>query len=330
LNWLRAYDAGLRLNRFSFLVYSIVIAVLGYGIWAGMNDGEKIAEAVSRVGISGLLFLCALSILNYFLRYLRWYFMLRHLGDKPAFGDGLVCYWAGFALTTTPGKAGETIRCLYFNTRHGINNAHSLAVFLLDRLSDLVPALLMSTAALFYFPHLHWIGWSMLLLVIAVMLAIYKPILFLSVSARLEKVSPVLLRKFFLAAPQFFEKSADLMSMKIFLPASILGLVSWSAEAYGFSWLATLLGAQADTLVLMGIFFLAMMAGVITPGGLGGTEVVMASLLMAVGLDASAAFVVSLICRVATLWLSVVIGLMSMLWLQYKPPSVLLDNEGNT
>ena len=131
------------MKRYRFLVYSIVVALLGYGIWASMNDGEKIAAAIGQVGISGLLFLCLLSMVNYFLRYVRWYFMLWHLGDKPDFGDGLLCYWAGFALTTTPGKAGEAIRCLYFNTRHGINNAHSFAVFLLDRLSDLVPALLM-------------------------------------------------------------------------------------------------------------------------------------------------------------------------------------------
>jgi uncharacterized protein (TIRG00374 family) len=69
----------------------------------------------------------------------------------------------------------------------------------------------------------------------------------------------------------------------------------------------------------MGMFFLAMMAGVVTPGGLGGTEAVMASLLMAVGLDASEAFVVSLICRVATLWFSILVGLVSMLWLESRP-----------
>lgn len=317
------------MNHYRFLVYSIIAAVLGYGIWAGMSDGQKIIAGVSQVGITGLLFLCVLSVANYFIRYVRWYWMLRHLGDKPAFGDGLVCYCAGFALTTTPGKAGELIRCLYFNTRHGVNNAHSLAAFLLDKLSDLVPALLVSAVALFYFPYLRWIGWSMLLIIVVIVLAIYKPVFFLAVSARMEKVSPPAFKDFFGSAPKFFEKSASLLQVGIFLPAAVLGLVSWSAEAYGFSWLATLLGAQAEVPVLMGIFFLAMMAGVVTPGGLGGTEIVMASLLVAVGLDASTAFVVSLICRVATLWLSIILGLLSMLWLEYRPAPLLLNKQGN-
>lgn len=294
-----------------------------------MNDGEKIVAGVGLVGINGLLFLCSLSLANYFLRYVRWYWMLRHLGDRPAFTDGLVCYLAGFALTTTPGKAGEAIRCLYFNARHGVDNAHSMAALLMDRLSDLVPALSMAMVAFFYFPHLRWIGWFMLLLVIVVVAVVYKPVLFLWISTRMEKKLPSPFKEFFQAAPKFFEKSSSLMEMKIFLPAVLLGLVSWSAEAYGFSWLASLLGVRADTTVLMAVFFLAMIAGVITPGGLGGTEVVMASLLIALGLDPAAAFVVSLICRLATLWLSIAIGLLAMLWLEHRPVRWSLNKQGN-
>ena len=170
----------------------------------------------------------------------------------------------------------------------------------------------------------------MLLVIVAIVLVVYKPALFLAVSARMEKISPPVLGRFFGSAPRFFEKSASLLQARIFLPAAVLGLVSWSAEAYGFSWLSILLGAQAGIPVLMGIFFLAMMAGVMMPGGLGGTEVVMASLLVAVGLDASTAFVVSLICRIATLWLSIIVGLLSMLWLEYRPAPMHLNKQGNT
>lgn len=314
-----ARDTGTCLNQFRFLLYSIVIAVVGYAVWAGMNDGEKIVQAVQRVGWSGLLFLCGLSICNYLLRYVRWYWLLRYLGDKPAWWDGLACYWAGFALTTTPGKAGEAIRCLYFNTRHGVNNAHSLATLLIDRLSDLIPALLMASVAFFYFPSYRWIGWAMLLLVVLVMLAISRPALILMASNCLAERAPASTKAFFMGAPRFFEKSARMMNLSVLLSASAIGLVSWTFEAYGFSWLATQLGAEANMWVLMGIFFLAMMAGVFTPGGLGGTEAVMAGLLMMVGLDASEAFVVSIICRVATLWLSIVVGLLAMLWLEIRP-----------
>ncbi len=322
-------DAGFHLSHYRFLGYSIAAAVVGYGIWAGINDGEKIVAGISRVGIGGMLFLCLLSLLNYGLRYLRWYGMLRHLGDRPALADGLLCYLAGFALTTTPGKAGEAIRCLYFKKRHGVDNTHSMAALLLDRLSDLVPALLMATGAFFYFPHFRWIGWVMLLLVFLVVLVICKPTWLLWMSARLEKISPAPAKSFFRAAPDFFEKSYRLLEARVFIPAVLLGLVSWSAEAYGFGWLARLLGSDVDILVLMGIFFLAMIAGVITPGGLGGTEVVMASLLMATGLDASAAFVVSLVCRLATLWLSVLVGLLAMLWLERQPGQLSPDKRGN-
>lgn len=295
------------------------MAIVGYGLWAAFNDGEAINQAIGRVGWGGFAFLCCLSLANYFLRYVRWYACLRFLGDRPAFLDGLICYWAGFALTTTPGRAGEAIRCLYFNTRHGVNNAHSFAALLLDRLTDLIPALLLAMAAFFHFPEFRWIGVVMLLLVAAVLLAVLRPALFLIASRWLEAYSPQVLKPFFRAAPHFFEKSASLMNLPVLLVASILGLVSWSAEAYGFGWLARLIGVEADMPVLMGVFCLAMIAGVVTPGGLGSTEAVMAALLMALGLDASGAFVVALICRIATLWFSILIGLLAMLWLEWRP-----------
>ncbi len=176
--------------NFRFLVYSIILAIAGYGTWAAFNDGDKLVGAVSRIGLSGLLFLCLLSLVNYSLRYLRWYLMLRRVGDKPAFGDGMLCYWAGFALTTTPGKAGEAIRCLYFKNRHGVDNAHSFAALLADRLSDLLSAMLMATGALFYFADFRWIGWGLLGLSAAILLAVFRTALLLACARWLETRSP--------------------------------------------------------------------------------------------------------------------------------------------
>lgn len=314
--------------NFRFLIYSIILAIAGYGTWAAFNDGEKIVSAVRQIGVSGLLFLCSLSLFNYALRYLRWYLMLRRLGDKPAFGDGMLCYWAGFALTTTPGKAGEAIRCLYFKNRHGIDNAHSFAALLADRLSDLLSAMLMATGALFYFEHFRWVAWVLLALSGAILLVVFKPALLL-VSARwFEQRSPAGIQSFFAAAPRFVERSASLLSPKVLLFSTLLGLVSWGAEAYGFSWLSLQLGAHASVPVLAGIFCLAMLAGSFLPGGLGGTEAAMAVLLAAVGVDPASAFVIALLCRLATLWLAVLIGLLSMLWLEHKPLPTLPTSAG--
>lgn len=299
-----------------------MLAIAGYGVWAAFNDGTQILAAIQQIGAGGLLFLCALSISNYLLRYLRWYAMLRRLGDRPAFLDGLLCYWAGFALTTTPGKAGEAIRCLYFKNRHGIENPHSFAALLADRLADLLSAMLMATGALFHFHHFRWVGWVLLGLSAAILLAVFRPALLLAVSRWCEAQVPQAIKPFFAAAPRFVQRSANLLSPGVLLASTLLGLVSWGAEAYGFAWLSLQLGAQADVFALAGIFCLAMLAGSFMPGGLGGTEAAMAVLLAAVGVSPANAFVIALLCRLATLWLAVLIGLLSMLWLEQRPISI--------
>jgi len=313
--------------NFRLLIYSIIIAIAGYAAWVAVNDGTRMLSAIQQIGVSGLLFLCSLSVFNYLLRYIRWYLMLRRLGDKPAFMDGLLCYWAGFALTTTPGKAGEAIRCLYFKNRHKVDTTHSFAALLADRLSDLLSAMLMSTGALFYFEHFRWIAWGLIGLSVVILLTVFKPALLLFSSRWLEQRSPQKIQPFFAAAPRFIERSAHLLSPPVLMGSTAIGFVSWGAEAFGFSWLAQQLGADASIFVLANIFCLSMLAGSFLPGGLGGTEAAMAILLAAIGVDPASAVVITLLCRCATLWLAVVIGLLSMLWLESRP--ILANPTGN-
>jgi len=60
----------------------------------------------------------------------------------------------------------------------------------------------------------------------------------------------------------------------------------------------------------MGIYAIAIIVGALSflPGGLGSTEAVMAALLVAPGFHTSQAILLTLICRLLTLWLAVVIG----------------------
>jgi uncharacterized protein (TIRG00374 family) len=75
-----------------------------------------------------------------------------------------------------------------------------------------------------------------------------------------------------------------------------------------------------------------MVAGAATflPGGLGSTEAVMFLLLQLTGMGDAEAFTVALLSRLATLWLAVILGVVSMLWLDSHPRGgtlVELDRE---
>lgn len=307
------------MGKFRYLVYSIAVAFVGYGIWIYNNDGQQIRNAVASIGFVGLLFLCSLSLFNYFSRYIRWRFFLQTFEDKPTFLDGLLCYCAGFALSTTPGKAGEAVRCLYFRDRHGVDHAHSFAALLADRVTDLLAAILISVAALYYFESFRWISLAAPAVVLLVLLAVFFPRPLLYCSRVAERLAPGILKPFFAAAPLFFQRAGTLFAPNVLTTGVVLGVVSWSAEAWGFAWLAQQLGCTGNTAILMGVFCLAMIAGATLPGGLGGTEAAMAVLLIALGMGQTEAMVVTVLCRLATLWLSIMVGLCATLWLAQYP-----------
>jgi uncharacterized protein (TIRG00374 family) len=309
------------MNNYRYLTYSIVLTILGLGVWIAFVDYEKILLSIQSVGLHGFLFVCAFSLVNYICRYIRWTLLLRQLGDRFAFVDGLICYFAGFALTTTPGKAGEAIRSVYFYRRHQIHHGHTLAALLSERASDALASVLLATLAIYTFENMRWLGAGFTAAIFLVVLLVSKPALLLKTCAWLRVIKVQLVQKFLDLIPVFLARAAELFSARAMTVGILIGLVSWSAEAFAFAWLAHQLGGQASMLLYMSIFAIAMVAGAATflPGGLGGTEAVMFLLLKMTGMGDAEAFTAFFLCRLATLWLAVVLGLVSMLWLENNP-----------
>ena len=60
-------------------------------------------------------------------------------------------YFAGFSLTTTPGKAGELIRSLFLKP-YGVQFHHSAAMFFSERLADLVAIVALTAIGFTHLP----------------------------------------------------------------------------------------------------------------------------------------------------------------------------------
>lgn len=109
------------------LLLSVTLILLGYLAWVLLSDLDAVLAAVQSVGIAGILIICLFSLVNYGLRFLRWQWYLNRLGSSVPLGNSLTYYLAGFALTTTPGKAGEAVRSLYLRG-HGVSYHASLSL----------------------------------------------------------------------------------------------------------------------------------------------------------------------------------------------------------
>ncbi|HEY6131762.1 MAG TPA: lysylphosphatidylglycerol synthase transmembrane domain-containing protein [Halioglobus sp.] len=315
-------------KKFRWLAYTVVITIVAYGIWIGVQDQEEIYDAIAKIGIPGFLFLCLFSTFNYVIRYVRWKYFLHQLGDEVQFWDGLMCYIAGFALTTTPAKAGEVVRSVYFKRRQGISYNHTLSCLLTERTMDALVSALVGILALYTFEKVRWIGVAFTLCIIVVVILISRHDVLLRIIDWMRVIKVRTLSRLLDAVTVFLDRAKELFRLKTFTLGMILGLVAWSAEGLAFAWLAQQLGGQASTLLYVSIFCIALVVGSMTllPGGLGGTEIVLYMLTVASGLGTTEALTASLLIRLATLWYAVFLGLLSMLWLGSNDESSLPSN----
>lgn len=315
-------------KQFRWLAYTVIISIVVCGFWIGVEDQKKIFDAIGKIGVLGFLFLCLFSTFNYAMRYLRWKYFLNQLGDQIEFWDGLLCYISGFALTTTPAKAGEAVRSVYFKQRQGIAYSHTLSCLLTERAIDALVSALVGILALYTFEKVRWIGVAFTLCIVVVVILISHHDMLVRMINWMRVIKVQAFSRILDAVTVFLARAKDLFMPRPFTLGMIIGLIAWSAEGIAFAWLVQQLGGQASPLLYMSIFCIALIVGSLTllPGGLGGTEIVLYMLTVASGLGSAEALTASLLIRLATLWYAVFLGILSMLWLGSNDENSLPSN----
>jgi uncharacterized protein (TIRG00374 family) len=298
--------------RYKTLVVSIVAAALGYlafSIWGGVHD---VVSALNRVGLIGLLLLLALSLVNYGLRFVRWQIYLDALGHNMPWRPSGRIYLAGFALTTTPGKAGEALRGVLLK-RWGVPYIRSLAAFISERLSDLVAIVLLTLFGLSMQPQMAGLVAIGVIAVLAGLLLLTHaaPVKWLATwgargSGRARAIAMHLSKM--LAEARYCH------SPKILFMATVLSLLAWGAEALAFFCMLGWLGVDVSFSFAVFVFVVAALAGALSflPGGLGGVEAVMVGLLLWKGVSLPEAVAATVLIRLTTLWFAVALGVVAL------------------
>jgi uncharacterized membrane protein YbhN (UPF0104 family) len=115
--------------------------------------------------VNPVLIVVAIMVLgfDYFLRLLRWHWMLRVAGSSISLKDCARPFFIGFALNNLlPLRAGDIARVVSFGSVIGISGARILGTLVTERLFDLLVLLAMLGASLAWVPAgggiLTWVG----------------------------------------------------------------------------------------------------------------------------------------------------------------------------
>lgn len=302
--------------RLTTVLVSLLIAALVYFTLIAGFDGQHTWAAMRRLDWLGWIAILSLSLFNYALRFARWHGYLRWLGHYLPVGHHVLIYLSGFALTTTPGKAGEGVRAVYL-ARRRVPYAHTVAALFAERLLDLLSILVLSLLAIASFTgYIYWVLVP-LAVIVAMFWTMHRRSLLKAAQRRLKNPQTLVARvlRLFVHA---WERAFVLLAWKPLLGGLALGCLAWTAEGVSVYLIAGKLGLAVALPLAIGIYATSMLIGALSfvPGGLGSTEAVMALLLKLSGVAGGMAISVTLIARIATLWFAVAIGLLCLGWLE--------------
>jgi uncharacterized protein (TIRG00374 family) len=285
----------------------ILTAAIYAGVidWIGPNGWRVALNAVSPRDV---LIVIGLVAIGFLLRGCRWHYYVRLLGWDVPLAPSLTAFVASFALTATPGKAGELVKAGLLRARHGVSLAQGAGILLIERLGDLLALIVIALGGLTLFFDLRGYVIASFGVVGATALIASNPTIVCAIIMRISAVP--WLRTVALKLLRALAAARQLLRPLPVLIGGALGLAAWSCEALAFHFLIGHLGIHSPLLISFSIFSLSTLAGALSmlPGGIGGVEVVMALLLTRLGAQASVAAVAVLIFRLCTLWLFSVIG----------------------
>ncbi|WPP45351.1 lysylphosphatidylglycerol synthase transmembrane domain-containing protein [Pseudomonas sp. AN-1] len=295
--------------RYRAVILSVILSVLGYlgfSLWSGWQD---VCTAVVKVGAVGILIALLMSLLNYGLRFLRWQLYLRVLGHPVPWRPSLRIYLAGFALTTTPGKAGEALRGVLLKP-WAVPYPKSFAAFFSERLSDLFAVVLLTLFGLTLYPDARPLIAVGIALVVGTLLLLSQRqlITWLERRTSMRPGKIMALARHLLQILLEAQRCHHPGTLSI---AMLLSVIAWAAEALAFHWILLWMGTDIPLVFAVFVYALAMLGGALSfmPGGLGGAEAIMSALLIWKGMPAADAVAATVLIRVATLWFAVCIGM---------------------
>jgi len=296
------------LSRHLFL-YLGVLALVVTAV-AVVIARQPLAQAWSSFDRRLLIPVLLLSLLNYSLRYLKWDFLLRRLGEKVPASLNLRIYFSCLTMVVTPFRLGEFYKLVFLRRLHAVPLQRSGASLFAERLTDAIALLALASLG-FTSSQTNFLPKLLVLLLAALLTGA-----FLS-RPKVQKLALEFLQRFRFTRPKAqawtgaLASGARLFSLGTFLPALGLSVVAWFAECVGLYLILVGLGNPINLEQAIWIYAAATIAGNLTflPGGLIGTEAVLLGMLRQLGVDLPTATAATLLIRGATLWFAVVLGL---------------------
>jgi uncharacterized protein (TIRG00374 family) len=301
----------------------VALALLGYGMLGIWSQGDQLLPLLRslwpQIGL-GLLLVLA----GYGIRYGRWRLLLAAVDQRPPVTADSRIWMGSYAFTVTPGKSGEAVRSLLLKQECQVPMPLTLMALVVERLTDGTAVLLLlllngSLLLRWQVPLLVPMGLAGGIAIVAAALSRSR-----RAQGRLRSIALGLLPgKLAAAGSDGLTALKALLQPRVFLQATVIGVLAWSLE--GLSLWILLQGMGIQQIGIGGATIAHTAAGLLgaltlLPGGLGSTEAGTVGLLALQGVGVAAATPATLLIRLMTLWFATSLGVGCLLWPAKRRP----------
>jgi uncharacterized protein (TIRG00374 family) len=291
-----------RVLLLSILIYFLAVWYVGW---------EDIVTALRKVDAEVILVPILLSLGAYILRFTRWQYFLHLFRKRVQASHSLLIYFSGFALAMTPGKVGELLRCAYLKP-YKISYKRSSAMFVVERLLDVISMLCLSVLAVGYFTDKLNFLYLILGLVLVALVFLLNPRLILGQRRRVAGRDSRLMRAYRHILDMLIHTGRILKPLPL-AGGLVIGILAWFLDGSGFYWITSHFVSDIGITSIIGIYALSILLGAFSfmPGGVGATEALMYGFLHLFGVEPQQAVVIIILSRLTTIWFAVLLGAVS-------------------
>ena len=292
-----------------YVIPTILFSAAFYVLLSFYGNWEKIIALFSKFDYKIIPILLALSLLNYFFRFLKWHYYLRNVTRDVGFWESFLVFHSALALSFSPGKVGDLIKSYFLKESHGLEISKTSPIVLVERITDFTSLLLIAIAGSFAFGYGH-----------GAVLAVSSFFLILIVLLSVPKIGIRIINYF--GKFNFFEKALEpfktayATSNQLLAPSklfwmTLLSLAAWFFECLGFYIILINFKVQISLFGASFIYAFSTIIGAITmaPAGVGFTEGSLTFLIIQNGSPKDVAVASTLLVRLVTLWFAVIVGI---------------------
>jgi uncharacterized protein (TIRG00374 family) len=304
---------------------SIAIAAFIYLVFMIYVDFEKVIISFKNFNWFLLPALLLLSLGNYLSRFLKWEYYLRIIDVKLHKLDSFSIFMSGLIMSVTPGKMGELLKSYLVKQVNGTSISKTAPIVLAERATDFLSLTLIALAGAYVFNYGKNIVILIGVIILSGLIILLNKKLFNKILSFISKISFV--ARHTLKISTAYESSSKLLSIKPLSLMTLLSIVSWGFECFGYFLILKNFEVQIDVLWAFFSYSFATIVGAISmlPGGLGVTEGSLTLMLVQKGLPQPDAFASTFIVRAVTLWFAVLVGAFSVLLYQKRFGKIILE-----